>query len=124
MSPQSPAVAQVTSEVQKRFHCASLFSLFLDFDGTLVPIASDPTIPRLDTNSRMLLERIANQNCCVPTVISGRAIDDLYARVGVERLIYAGNHGLEIRGPGIDFVEPTAAARVERLRRLSRGLTD
>jgi trehalose 6-phosphate phosphatase len=108
--------------VQKRFNGASLFSLFLDFDGTLVPIASDPSIPRLDARSRLLLERIAAAHCCVPVIISGRAIDDLYTRVGVERLIYAGNHGLEIRGPGINFVEPAAAARVERLRLLSRDL--
>jgi trehalose 6-phosphate phosphatase len=123
MSLLSPAVAQVISEVEKRFTGASLFSLFLDFDGTLVPIASDPSIPRLDARSRRLLERIAAGHCCVPAIVSGRAIDDLYTRVGVEHLIYAGNHGLEIRGPGINFVEPAAAARVERLRLLSRDLT-
>lgn len=100
-----------------------MFSLFLDFDGTLVPIAPDPSIPRLDSGTRVLLERIAARRCCMIAIISGRAIDDLYQRVGVERLIYAGNHGLEIRGPGINFVEPAAAARVETLRILARDLT-
>ena len=99
-----------------------MFSLFLDFDGTLVPIAADPSIPRLDGATRVLLERIAARRCCMISIISGRAIDDLYHRVGVEQLIYAGNHGLEIRGRGINFVEPAAAARVERLRILSRDL--
>jgi trehalose-phosphatase len=40
----------------------------------------------------------------------------------MEEIIYAGNHGLEITGPGMHFIEPTAARRVEALEELSRQL--
>src|SRR5262249_2229517 len=43
-------------------------------------------------------------------------------RVGIPNLIYAGNHGLEISGDGLIFVEPTAAARCAALKELSADL--
>jgi trehalose-phosphatase len=42
--------------------------------------------------------------------------------VDLENLIYAGNHGLEISGPGVDFIEPTAVERLKALGELSRHL--
>ena len=45
-------------------------------------------------------------------------------RVGLPELIYAGNHGLEIQGPGLDFVEPTAAALIDRLHELTTRLEE
>ena len=41
-------------------------------------------------------------------IVSGRERSDLQARVGIPGLVYAGNHGLEISGPGLVFVEPMA----------------
>jgi trehalose-phosphatase len=52
-------------------------------------------------------------------VISGRAVEDVYVRIHLERVIYAGNHGLEIFGRGLTFVEPEADARRDQLRRLA-----
>jgi trehalose 6-phosphate phosphatase len=36
--------------------------------------------------------------------------------------VYAGNHGLEISGPGLFFVEPTAASRSEALHQFAADL--
>jgi len=55
-------------------------------------------------------------------IISGRALPDLRERVRMDEIIYAGNHGLEITGPGLHFIEPTAASRVEALEELARHL--
>ena len=44
-------------------------------------------------------------------VVSGRALEDIHDRVGIDGLIYAGNHGLEISGGGLRFDETTAVAR-------------
>ena len=60
---------------------------------------------------------------CRLAIVSGRDRADLQARVGIPGLIYAGNHGLEISGPGFVFVEPTAASQVEALQELA-GSTD
>jgi trehalose-phosphatase len=47
-------------------------------------------------------------------VISGRPLDDVAARVGVPEIVYAGNHGLEIRGHDFHLVHESAlSARSE-----------
>lgn len=51
-------------------------------------------------------------------VISGRALDDLRARVGIDGITYTGNHGFEIEGPGIFYIEPHADALAPELARL------
>lgn len=82
--------------------------LFLDFDGTLTPIEPHPDMVHLPTARAAKLQAL-NANPQVSTmIISGRERANLQARVGVPGLIYAGNHGLEISGPGLVFVEPTA----------------
>jgi len=114
--------ANLVSEIEARISSASSLSLFLDFDGTLVPISGDPTAPRLDRDAAATLRVLSTENNLVTTIISGRAIEDLYARIRLDGLIYAGNHGLEIFGRQFRFVEPAAAARREPLARLCEEL--
>jgi len=118
--PQPPA--NLVSEIETRTRSASLISLFLDFDGTLVPISGDPSAPRLDSGAANALRLLSSLDYLVTTIISGRAIEDLYARIRLEGLIYAGNHGLEIYGRQFRFVEPVASARREVLERLCEEL--
>jgi len=121
----SRPLAQAISEIEKRLRSAGRLSLFLDFDGTLVPLGPDPSAIRLDPATRETLKRISRKESIAATVISGRAIDDLYMRVGhVEGIVYAGNHGLQIFGRGMYFVEPTAAARSSELCRMSSALVE
>lgn len=112
------APEELVWEIEARTRDAALISLFLDFDGTLVPIAGDPTTPRLDPATAATLQQLSIQDGLVTTIISGRAIEDLYARIRLQGLIYAGNHGLEIFGRQFRFVEPVASARREPLDRL------
>jgi trehalose 6-phosphate phosphatase len=51
-------------------------------------------------------------------IVSGRKLADLRARVGLEGIAYAGNHGLEIQGPGFSFREPASASVIDHLCRL------
>ncbi len=112
----------IISEVKDRLRTAKWVSLFLDFDGTLVPIASHPMEPQLDPDTAQTLKLISSQGNLALTIISGRAVEDLYCRVRLEGLIYAGNHGLEIFGRGLRFVEPLASSRREELAALCRDL--
>lgn len=109
---------KVVTEVRQRIKSAERVSLFLDFDGTLVPIEADPASPRLDSGTAEALQALSSRDFLVTTVISGRAVEDLYARIRVQGLIYAGNHGLEIFGRNFLFVEPHATARRQELERL------
>ena len=117
-------LAQLIEEVKDRIHSANWVSLFLDFDGTLVPISSNPAAPRLDADIAEALRLIATQEFLNIVIISGRAVEDLYSRIRVEGLIYAGNYGLEIFGQGLRFVEPLAWSRREQLQTLCAELEE
>jgi trehalose 6-phosphate phosphatase len=120
------------AEIRERLRAAAL-SLFLDFDGTLAPIVSDPGEARLAPDVRQRLEALAARDDTLVAIVSGRALADLRPRVGIASAIYAGNHGLEISGleicgpesggQPICFVEPCALARREPLRRITDNLT-
>ena len=71
----------------------------LDYDGTLVPIASKPELATFEESGRVLLRNLARH---MPlAIVSGRARAALRSLVGVRGLVYVGNHGLEIAGPRI-----------------------
>jgi len=71
---------------------------FLDYDGTLTPIVARPELALLPAESRRALTRLAS--VATVAIVSGRALEDVRSLVGLDGLYYAGNHGLEIRGPG------------------------
>ncbi len=80
--------------------------LISDYDGTLTPIVSRPGDAELSKDMKELLGKMAR--VCPVAIVSGRSLDDLKARVGLENLYYSGNHGLEITGPGIEFTKEEA----------------
>jgi trehalose-phosphatase len=86
--------------------------LLLDYDGTLTPIVDRPSLALLPAETRELLVSLSRRDKFMVGVVSGRSLNDITAMVDIDGLIYAGNHGLEISGPGLDFVHP-AAARLE-----------
>lgn len=67
--------------------------LVLDIDGTLSPIAPTPEEARLYPGIKELLERA--KAFAHVAIMTGRAIEDGAAMVGVEGLTYIGTHGLE-----------------------------
>jgi trehalose 6-phosphate phosphatase len=92
--------------------------LLTDYDGTLTPIVERPELAFLPESTGQLLRALSRKHNFTVGVISGRALADLKSRVGISSLVYAGNHGLEIEGPGIRFVSPVA----EELRPILRIL--
>jgi trehalose-phosphatase len=78
-----------------------------DFDGTLSPIVNDPERAVLPVATQAILRSIRTLPGVALAFISGRAMEDLEKHVAIEGAIYAGNHGLEMNGPGLaPFVEP------------------
>ncbi|MBI5203241.1 MAG: trehalose-phosphatase [Elusimicrobia bacterium] len=80
----------------------------LDFDGTLAEIVDAPEKAELTAETRSLLEVLSRRSDTRVAVLSGRALDDLKARVGLPGLFYAGNHGLEVGGPRFRWTHPSA----------------
>ena len=69
--------------------------LFLDFDGVLAPIVERPEDAAAPPETRAELERLAGRYALV-AVVSGRAGDDVRARLGVDGVVCVGSHGLEL----------------------------
>ncbi|HYZ83612.1 MAG TPA: trehalose-phosphatase [Bryobacteraceae bacterium] len=95
--------------------------LFLDFDGTLAPIVPRPEEAKMPEGTHGLIHELSKLPCVDTAIVSGRSLADLKSRVNLD-LILAGNHGLEIEGPGFQFQEPQSAALADRLSRLSETL--
>jgi trehalose 6-phosphate phosphatase len=96
--------------------------LLLDYDGTLSPIVDDPAAAAMPLETKDLLRELQGLPGARVAIISGRSLADLRSRVGLD-LIYAGNHGLEIDGPGIHFVDERAVALAERMSALCDDLS-
>ncbi|NUO80704.1 trehalose-phosphatase, partial [candidate division KSB1 bacterium] len=110
------------AEITERLASAANVLLFLDFDGTLTPIVEHPDMAHLPPAMYKTLGRLARRDDLIIAIISGRSRVDVQARIGIESLIYAGNHGMEIVGPGFHFVEPTADAGQKEMHLLAQQL--
>jgi len=77
--------------------------LFLDYDGTLAPIAGTPEKARIPPEVKKILNKLAKNPKYKLAVISGRAVENIKNIIGLKEIIYSGNHGLEIEGPKIKF---------------------
>ena len=97
--------------------------LFLDFDGTLSPIVSDPGAATLVNGAAKALETLASQ--CPVAILSGRDLADIRNRVSTPGIWHAGSHGFELTGPdGTYHQDESAAAAVPVLERAASELLD
>jgi len=70
-------------------------ALILDVDGTLAPIVARPELAEVPGSTRAELSRLTGRYLLVACV-SGRSGADAQRLVGVEGILYVGNHGLEL----------------------------
>ncbi|MBS1679190.1 MAG: trehalose-phosphatase [Actinobacteria bacterium] len=80
-------------------------AILTDFDGTLAPIVERADDVALPEEARAVLLRLIDRYAMVGAV-SGRRAADVRARVGLDRVAYAGNHGLELMMPGESEPKP------------------
>jgi trehalose 6-phosphate phosphatase len=74
-------------------------AILTDFDGTLAPIVERADDVALPDDAREVLVRLIARYGMVGA-ISGRRAADVRDRMGLDRVAYAGNHGLELMMPG------------------------
>jgi trehalose 6-phosphate phosphatase len=119
-----PLVWDVIDRIAGRFDRARP-ALFLDYDGTLAPIVSDPDAATAPAATLELLHRLAPR---LPiAIVSGRELADLRRRVPVPGVAFAGSHGLEIEtadGRRHDMGETFAGTAADAAAALMRVLAD
>lgn len=113
----------VWDEVAHRLKAVNHVLLLADYDGTLTPIVDKPELATLPQETKKLLRKLAKNHRYTVGIISGRALADLKSKVGLEGIIYAGNHGLEIEGFGSSFLEPIAEEMRPFLQMLNQALS-
>lgn len=84
--------------------------LLLDFDGTLAPIVAHADQAAMPPETRAALDRLRAMRGVTAAVVSGRALADVRSRAALDGIPYAGNHGMEIEGPGVHRIHPEAQA--------------
>jgi len=97
-------------------------SLFLDFDGTLVEIASTPDGVRVSDRLRKLLSVLHQALNGRVAILSGRSAGEINALVHPVKLIVGGSHGLELVHPDASSSEPERPEAVARAIADLRGL--
>jgi trehalose 6-phosphate synthase/phosphatase len=108
-----------------RFVGSHPLAVFLDFDGTLTPIVSHPSMVKLSDSMREVLSACAERKDTDVMIVSGRSLRDVRRHVALDGLVFAGNHGLEIQGPGItSYRHPDIDHYAERAVELARQLEE
>lgn len=74
-------------------------ALLLDYDGTLTPIVSHPDLAKIPLETRTILDRLSQNPNIFLAVISGRSAENVKHMVGLQNIVYSGNHGLEVIYP-------------------------
>ena len=106
-----PSALACYEQVEALLHQWPLVAL--DFDGTLAPVADRPEHAVLSPSVRATLATLASVQTVA--VITGRALADVKARVGLDSVVYAGCHGYEIEGLGAHYEHEPARAFIARL---------
>lgn len=94
------------SSLGKKIRAARKLFVVLDFDGTLAPLVDHPSLAKLPESVLRPLRPLAELSDVA--VLSGRELVDVRRRVGIRSIVYGGNHGIEILGPGVRYLNPAA----------------
>ncbi|MXY47105.1 MAG: trehalose-phosphatase, partial [Chloroflexi bacterium] len=86
---------------------ADSLALVLDFDGTLSEFVSVPEDAAIHPDALPELRQFA-ERLMLTAVVSGRAALDVQRRVGIEGVVYVGNHGAERIVDGVMTAESGA----------------
>jgi trehalose 6-phosphate phosphatase len=89
-------------------------SVFLDFDGTLVELASAPDAIQVSSGLVPMIENAALRLEGRLAVISGRALADLDRFLGTRRITLSGSHGGELRLAAANADAPPGSAFPEQ----------
>lgn len=95
-SNKKPSALENFSKIMKMARGCKL-AIFLDYDGTLTPIVSRPKNAVLSESMLQILCQMASKYSIA--IISGRDVQDIKSRIGIEGIFYSGSHGFDIEGP-------------------------
>jgi len=93
----------IINQIKTVFNKASQRIIFLDYDGTLVPIVSKPSLAIPDKDVRNLLDRLSNIPNTDVVIISGRKKEDLVKWFKGLKVNFISEHGIFIKRVNKDW---------------------
>lgn len=97
-------------EIQAQIAARPRLLLALGFDGILSPTVSRPSEAKLPEDTYRLLSKLGASSRITLAFLSGRSLPDIQSRVRLPNAYYAGNHGMEVRGPGLNTSDGLAVS--------------
>lgn len=88
-----------------------------DIDGTISPIASSPDAAQVSPRSRVVLAALSRRIALV-AAITGRGAQDAHDKLGLDHLVYVGNHGFERWHDGAVEVLPSGRSARPAIQRI------
>lgn len=99
------------------------FSVLLDIDGTLAPIAPRPDQVKVPPDTCKALERLIEIPDAHVAIVTGRSVQDGRRIVPLEGLGIIGNHGFEVLGEAGEVIsEPAAMSFLDVVRKAAGRL--
>jgi len=95
---------------------------FLDYDGTLSPIVERPELAVISDEMKDAVKRLADKYKVA--IVSGRSRKDVEKLVGIKDIVYAGNHGFNIKGPGISMMHPEGEKAIGMISELAAKFSE
>jgi trehalose 6-phosphate phosphatase len=92
-------------------------AVLTDIDGTLAPIVPTPDMSEVSGELKDVLSTLSEKYLLVAG-ISGRKTEDAFDLIGLEDVVYFGNHGFEILRDGEVEVIPEALPYLEKVQEL------
>jgi len=89
----------VEEDIRHRILSSRQLCVFLDYDGTLTPIVSDPDKSFISNEMRDLIAKLSAQSGTDVAIVSGRCISKLQHFLRLSNLYLSGSHGAEILCP-------------------------
>ncbi len=96
------------------------FIIFLDFDGTIVPIEKSPELVKLHPMRRRFLGKLSSKISV--TIVSGRSLSEIKTLLRLKNISIIGNHGFEILHGGKIWIHPLALELKPLLRKVLKEI--
>lgn len=95
--------------------------IITDIDGTISEIAPTPDEAVITPIMRDSLKKLTDKFKLV-AVLSGRSVEDARRMVGVDGLLYVGNHGLEYLKDGEKYIEPEVEKYLPAIKKVTKDI--